>query len=64
MKRLTILAAVLLMCVATFAQEALWGIGPLVSPEIYDNNIVLFRLKAPKAVKVQITGDFLPKQKV
>lgn len=64
MKRLTILAAVLLVCVATFAQEALWGIGPLVSPEIYDNNIVLFRLKAPKAVKVQITGDFLPKQKV
>lgn len=64
MKRLTILAAVLLMCVVTFAQEALWGIGPLVSPEIYDNNIVLFRLKAPKAVKVQITGDFLPKQKV
>ena len=54
----------LLMCVATFAQEALWGIGPLVSPEIYDNNTVLFRLRAPKAVKVQITGDFLPKQKV
>ena len=64
MKRFTILAAALLMCVATFAQEALWGIGPLVSPEIYDNNTVLFRLRAPKAVKVQITGDFLPKQKV
>ena len=64
MKRFTILAAALLMCVATFAQEALWGIGPLASPEIYDNNTVLFRLRAPKAVKVQITGDFLPKQKV
>ena len=64
MKRFTILAVALLMCVATFAQEALWGIGPLVSPEIYDNNTVLFRLRAPKAVKVQITGDFLPKQKV
>ena len=40
MKRFTILAAALLMCVATFAQEALWGIGPLVSPEIYDTNTV------------------------
>ncbi len=63
MKRLTILAAGLLMCVMTFAQQALWGGAPVVSPEIHDNNTVTFRLKAPKAVKVQITGDFLPTQK-
>ena len=32
--------------------------------EIHDNNTVTFRLQAPKAVKVQVTGDFLPKQKI
>ena len=32
----------------------------MVSPEIHDDNTVTFRLKAPKAVKVQVTGDFLP----
>jgi len=63
MKRLTILAAGLLMCIMTFAQQALWGGTQVVSPEIHDNNTVTFRLKAPKAVKVQITGDFLPTQK-
>ena len=63
MKRLTILAAGLLMCVMTFAQQALWGGTQVVSPEIHDNNTVTFRLKAPKAVKVQVTGDFLPTQK-
>ena len=52
------------MCAMTFAQQALWGGAPVVSPEIHDNNTVTFRLKAPKAVKVQVTGDFLPTQKI
>ena len=60
MKRLSILAAALLMCAATWAQQALWGGAPVVSPEIHSDNTVTFRLKAPKAVKVQVTGDFLP----
>jgi enterochelin esterase family protein len=64
MKRLTILAAGLLMCVMSFAQQALWGVPQVISPEIHDNNTVTFRLKAPKAVKVQVTGDFLPTQKI
>lgn len=64
MKRISLLSALLLMCVMTFAQQALWGGAPVVSPEIHDNNTVTFRLKAPKAVKVQITGDFLPTQKI
>ena len=53
MKRISILSALLLMCAMTFAQQALWGGAPVVSPEIHDNNTVTFRLKAPKAVKVQ-----------
>ncbi len=58
------MSALLLMCAMTFAQQALWGGAPVVSPEIHDNNTVTFRLKAPKAVKVQVTGDFLPTQKI
>lgn len=46
-----------------FAQQALWGTAPVVSPEIHDNNTITFRFKAPKAVRVQLTGDFLPVQK-
>ena len=49
MKRLTALTVALLT--------------PVVSPEIHDNNTVTFRFKAPKAVRVQLTGDFLPVQK-
>lgn len=64
MKRISILSALLLMCAMTFAQQALWGGAPVVSPEIHDDNTVTFRLKAPKAVKVQVTGDFLPTQKI
>lgn len=62
MKRLSFLAIALLMCTITFAQQALWGGAPVVSPEVHDNNTVTFRLKAPKAVRVQVTGDFLPTQ--
>lgn len=64
MKKITILSLLLLMCVMSFAQQALWDGTPVVSPEIHDNNTVTFRLKAPKAVKVQVTGDFLPTQKI
>lgn len=64
MKRLTTLLTAFLLCTITFAQQALWGNIPVVSPEIHDNNTVTFRLQAPKAVKVQVTGDFLPKQKI
>ena len=60
MKRLLVVAAVLLMSAATWAQQALWGTAPVVSPEIHSDNTVTFRLKAPKAVSVQVTGDFLP----
>jgi len=63
MKRLTALIVALLIGVTMFAQQALWGSAPVVSPEIHGNNIVTFRFKAPKAVRVQLTGDFLPVQK-
>ena len=52
---------VLLMPVAALAQQALWGGSKLLSPEIHENKTVTFRIKAPKAVKVQVLGDFLSK---
>lgn len=64
MKKFTSLAVLLLLCTFSYAQQALWGGAPVVSPEIHENNTVTFRLKAPKAVKVQVTGDFLPTQKI
>ena len=64
MKRWSSLAVALVLCTFAFAQQALWGGAPVVSPEVHDNNTVTFRLKAPKAVKVQVTGDFLPTQKI
>ncbi|MDE7458394.1 MAG: esterase [Muribaculaceae bacterium] len=42
------------------AQQAIWGVPDLVSPVINDGNTVTFKLKAPGASSVQVTGDFLP----
>lgn len=64
MKKILILSAIMLIHVATFAQQALWGGAPVISPEIHNDNTVTFRLKAPGATNVQITGDFLPAQKM
>ena len=58
---IAICLAFLLMPVGALAQQALWGKAPVVSPEIHENQTVTFRLRAPKAVKVQVTGDFLSK---
>ena len=60
MKKILLLSVMLLVGVLTYAQQALWGGAPVVSPDIHDDNTVTFRIKAPKAVKVQVTGDFLP----
>ncbi len=64
MKRIYTIAAALLLTISAFAQQALWG-GPNVeSPVINPDGTVTFRYRAPKAVKVQVTGDFLPTQKL
>ena len=64
MRIIASLAATLLFGVSAFAQQALWG-GPQVeSPVINEDGTVTFRYQAPKAVKVEVTGDFLPTQKM
>ena len=64
MRKILFFSVLMLVCTVALAQQALWGGAPVISPEIHDNNTVTFRLKAPKAVKVQVTGDFLPTQKI
>ena len=60
MKKLFLLAAVALVSLVGYAQQALWGSAPVVSPEVHADHTVTFRLKAPKARRVQLHGDFLP----
>lgn len=46
------------------AQEALFRAQNIISPEIQTDNSVTFRIHAPNATAVQVTGDFLPSEKM
>ncbi|MBP5482771.1 MAG: esterase [Bacteroidales bacterium] len=64
MKKILVFLAALAIGLSANAQQALWG-GPSVeSPVINPDGTVTFRYQAPKAVKVEVTGDFLPTQKM
>ncbi|MCF0212956.1 MAG: esterase, partial [Muribaculaceae bacterium] len=65
MKKIFFLLAMLALTMAGSAQQALFsGQGQVKSPEINPDGTVTFRLAAPKAVSVKVTGDFLPKDKI
>ena len=64
MKKALIFAAALLIGTAAFAQQALQGGPSTDSPVINPDGTVTFRYRAPKAVKVTLSGDFLPVQKM
>lgn len=64
MKRYTALTLALGFTVALNAQQALWDFSSVVSPEINKDKSVTFRLFAPNASQVQVTGDFLKKDTV
>lgn len=59
----SILTVVVAMLIGTtaMAQQALFNRQDLTSPEINKDGTVTFRLVAPKAVKVELSGDFLSK---
>ena len=59
----SIIVAMLFCTVTVSAQQALWGGQDIISPEIHPDNRVTFRLMAPEATRVEITGDFLPTQR-
>jgi len=64
-KRINFLV-LLIICsvISSYAQQALFGGQQIVSPEIHNNKTVTFRLNAPNANSVMVTGDFLPTEKV
>lgn len=64
MKKSIIIAASLLWGAVLYAQQALGRGSGIISPEINPDNTVTFRYYNPKAVTVQVSGDFLPTQKI
>ncbi|MBN1790534.1 MAG: esterase [Bacteroidales bacterium] len=56
MKKLSLLSLAFLIHVSLFAQ---FGPPRLVSPELNADSII-FRFRAPKAIRVELNGDFLP----
>jgi len=60
------LLVLLFICIvnSSYAQQALFGGQQIVSPEIHNNKTVTFRLNAPNANSVLVTGDFLRTEKV
>ena len=51
-------------CLGAQAQEKLFNSASVQSPVINKDGTVTFNLFAPKAVKVEVTGDFLPTQQI
>lgn len=66
MKKHLLLVCLLIISIGiqSKAQEALFGAQQITSPEIHDDSKVTFRILAPGASSVQVTGDFLPTEKV
>lgn len=64
MKKIIAAAALAALSTGAFAQQALFSAANVVSPQINEDNSVTFRLYSPKAVTVEVTGDFLPTKTV
>ncbi len=64
MRKIIFLMAFAIACVSAMAQQALWGIPQLKTPEVNADNTVTFRVMAPDAKEVKVTGDFLPAEKI
>lgn len=63
-KQLFLFALLLVASLPLLGQEALFNAQQLISPEIHEDKTVTFRLFAPDADLVEVTGDFLPTVKV
>jgi enterochelin esterase-like enzyme len=60
-KKLFVITAALTLCMTgAFGQQAIGGGDEIVSPEIHENNSVSFRLMAPNAEEVKLSGDWMP----
>ncbi|MBN2173050.1 MAG: esterase [Bacteroidales bacterium] len=62
MKKLSFFIIGIFISANLFAQQALFGGQEIVSPEIHEDCSVTFRVQAPDATKVTISGDWMPSQ--
>ena len=63
-KTIMTFALAAMCCVGAQAQEKLFNSASVQSPVVNKDGTVTFNLFAPKAVKVEVTGDFLPTQQI
>ena len=64
MKKQIMTMALAVLCLGASAQEKLFSGANVQSPVVNGDGTVTFNLFAPKAVKVEVTGDFLPPTKL
>ncbi len=57
MKKFFILMIAMMACGMSYAQQAIFQGRGVTSPEINADKTVTFRVRAPKAITVQVTGD-------
>lgn len=62
MKKLLFCSLIFLASNWLSAQQALWSHADVVSPQINPDTTVTFRMVAPYAHSVMVTGDFIPKK--
>ena len=62
MRKLLIMTLVLIatMTFHASAQQSMFGGTAIISPEIHEDNTVTFRVQAPGAEEVKLTGDWMP----
>jgi len=60
-KQIVISLAILIFAGSTaLAQQAIGGGQDIISPKINEDNTVTFKLEAPNATEVKLTGDWMP----
>lgn len=59
-KQLILLVVSFLLGISSYAQQALFGGQEIISPEVKEDKTVIFRVQAPNAEEVKISGDWMP----
>ena len=54
------MVSIALLNIDSYAQQSLWGGEQITSPEVKEDHSVTFRLQAPNAKEVKISGDWMP----
>ncbi len=57
MNRILLSFVLSVIALGSYAQQDLFNENPLISPEIHEDNTVTFRIKAPKADSVSVSGS-------